>query len=131
MRSFLNDLVDADAGGFVLRNERSGAVVAHRLLPALDPSTRNVGLLRHDALPDDTAMVLAPTSAVHTWFMRFPIDVLFVAKDGRVLKIREAVPAWRLALCLRAHAVIEMAAHAVTRSGTRVGDRLALARMAG
>ena len=76
MRSFLNDLVGADAAGFVLRNERTGVAVARRLLPALEPSARNVGLLRHDSLPEDTAMVIAPTGAVHTWFMRFPIDLI-------------------------------------------------------
>lgn len=127
MTSFLSVLVGADASAFVLRNARTDAVVAHALLPALDAATRNRGLLGRDSLEPDAAMLIAPTNAIHTFFMRFPIDVLFVARDGRILKIREALPAWRMSACLRGHAVIEMAAHTVRGTGTRVGDRLLVA----
>jgi uncharacterized membrane protein (UPF0127 family) len=61
---------------------------------------------------------------VHTFFMRFPIDVVFAARDGRVLKVRVNVPARRLVGALRGFAVIEMAANEVPASGTSTGDRL-------
>lgn len=67
-------------------------------------------------------MVIAPCSAVHTFFMRFAIDVLFVARDGRALKIYVALPPWRLAFGFGAFAVIELAAGALELSDTRVGD---------
>jgi uncharacterized membrane protein (UPF0127 family) len=56
--------------------------------------------------------------------MRFAIDVLFVAKDGRVLKVRSNVRPGRIAAAWRAFAVVELQAGAIERSGTRSGDRL-------
>ena len=58
--------------------------------------------------------------------MRFAIDVAFVSKDGRVLKVRRAVPPRRIAVALRAFAVIELPAGALERSDTKPGDKLQL-----
>ena len=67
-------------------------------------------------------MLIAPTNAVHTFFMQFPIDVVFVAKSGTILKIRRGLPAWRLAAAWGGYAVVEMAAGSFERSGTVEGD---------
>jgi uncharacterized membrane protein (UPF0127 family) len=75
-------------------------------------------------LPDGSALIIAPTNAIHTFFMKFDIDVAFVDGTGRVVKTRAALPPWRLAGALRAVAVIELPAQALTRSDTRNGDRL-------
>jgi uncharacterized membrane protein (UPF0127 family) len=64
---------------------------------------------------------------VHTFFMRFPIDVLVVARDGRVLKARRNVPSGRIVGTLIGFAVIEMAANELDRAGTIKGDRLEIA----
>lgn len=71
-------------------------------------------------------MVIAPSFAVHTFHMRFPIDVAFVARDGRILKIRRAMPAGRVAGAWRGFAVVEMAAGAFAGTGTVPGDVLRL-----
>ena len=71
-------------------------------------------------------MLIAPTNAIHTFFMKFPIDVAFVTREGRVLKIRPAMPAWRMAAAWGGYAVIEMAAGAFERSDTRPGDELVI-----
>jgi uncharacterized protein len=63
---------------------------------------------------------------VHTFFMRFPIDILFVSRDGTVVKARPNVPAWRIAGALKGFAVIELRAGALSESQTHRGDRLAL-----
>ena len=68
--------------------------------------------------------MLAPCQAIHTWFMRFAIDVLFVRKDGTVLEVLPGVSPWKIALSLRAFAVIELAAGVAVESETRAGDRL-------
>jgi uncharacterized membrane protein (UPF0127 family) len=101
-------------------------LVATVLELAADSSSRNRGLLDRASLPPDHALILAPSSFVHTFFMRFPIDVLFVARDGQVLKVRLAVPARRIAGKLGAFAVIELAAGAINRRDTTVGDRLSI-----
>ena len=124
MASFLSPLLCASSPDFVLRNVHTGVTVADHLLTAFDSASRNIGLLRHDSLPESRALIIAPTSAIHTFFMRFPIDVAFVAKDGRIVKIRRALVPWRLAAAFRAYAVVEMPAGALARSNTSRGDRL-------
>jgi uncharacterized membrane protein (UPF0127 family) len=121
---FLAGLLSRRGGSCALRNRRTGSILATRVVPALESATRRTGLLQHTSLPVGEAMVIAPTSAVHTFWMKFPIDILFVARDGRVLKIRPAVPAWRMTGALGAFAVIEMAAGALTRCEVARGDTL-------
>ena len=69
-------------------------------------------------------MIIAPGGAIHTFFMRFPIDVAFVAKDGRVMKVCHAVQPWRVAAALLAFAVVELPAGVLERSNTERGDHL-------
>jgi uncharacterized membrane protein (UPF0127 family) len=111
-------------GDHSLRNERTGTVLATQVLPAFDSASRRTGLLRHTSFPEGHAIIIAPSNAIHTFFMRFAIDVAFVSKDGRVLKIRAAVPPWRIAGALRAYAVVELPAGTLKRTETRRGDRL-------
>jgi uncharacterized membrane protein (UPF0127 family) len=122
--SFLKPLLEAGPAGCGLRNERTGGVVASDLLTAFDSESRRTGLLRHTSLPAGSALIIAPTNAIHTFFMRFPIDVAFVEKDGRVAKTCAALPAWRIAWALKAYAVVELPAGALERADTRRGDRL-------
>lgn len=122
MASFLTPLLRNPHAAHTLVNARTGDVVARRLLTAFDSASRRKGLLGMDSLPDATALIIAPSNAVHTFFMRFPIDIVLLAKDGRVLKVRHAVPRRRIAIALRGYAVVEMAAGALERFDTREGD---------
>jgi uncharacterized protein len=121
MPSFLNPLLRNPGIPHVLVNARTGAMIARQLLTAFDSASRRKGLLGRESLAEGTALIIAPSNAVHTFFMRFPIDVAFVSKDGRVLKVRHAVPKRRAAFALRAYAVVEMAAGALQKLDTRAG----------
>jgi uncharacterized membrane protein (UPF0127 family) len=121
MPSFLNPLLRNPGIPHVLVNARTGAMIARQLLTAFDSASRRKGLLGRESLAEGTALIIAPSNAVHTFFMRFPIDVAFVSKDGRVLKVRHAVPKRRAAFALRACAVVEMAAGALQKLDTRAG----------
>jgi hypothetical protein len=59
--------------------------------------------------------------------MRFPIDVLFVNRDGTVVKVVRNLGAWRIAGAFGAHAAIEFAAGTIPKGGIEAGDRLYLA----
>lgn len=111
-------------GPFRLINERTGLAVATTLEGAFDSAARKRGLLGRDSLPPGHALIIAPSNMVHTFFMRFPIDILIVRRDGRVVKARRNVPARRIVGALRGFAVIEMAAYELDRSGAAAGDRL-------
>jgi len=122
---FLAPLLRRRTETFSLRNARTGAIVATRVEAALDSATRRRGLLGRDGLPEGTALVIAPSNAVHTFRMRFAIDVIFVRRDGRVTKVRAAIPARRLAVSPMAFAVVETAAGG--SAGVAPGDYLELA----
>lgn len=106
----------------MITTHRTGRVLADTVIPAFDSKTRRTGLLKHTALDPGTAMVIAPTNAIHTFFMKFPIDVAFVARDGRIVKISHALPAWRMAAAWGGYAVIEMAAGAFASADVAAGD---------
>ena len=103
-------------------------MVAVEIEPAFDSKSRNRGLLGRTGMDDGSALILAPCSSIHTFFMRFAIDVLFVKKDGRVVKTYSDLPAWRIAFALGAFAAIELPAGAAAASETRSGDTVVLTR---
>jgi hypothetical protein len=124
MSHFLQPLLRRDALQLALVNERTGRVVASRLELAGDSATRNRGLLGRPALEGGDALVLAPCWAVHTWRMRFPIDILFATRDGRIVKALQEVRPWRMAASPRAFAVIEMRAGTLAARRVVAGDRV-------
>jgi uncharacterized membrane protein (UPF0127 family) len=112
---------------FSLQNVRSGQFIATHVEFALDSQSRRRGLLGRDAFEKGAALIIAPCSSIHTFFMRFAIDVVFVSRDGRVLKTYSTLVPWRMAFSLGAFAVIELPAGALSESETRRGDTLQLA----
>ena len=125
--SFLNPLLTDPTARYVLRNARHAGIVARTIETAFDSPARNRGLLGRSSLADDQALILAPCSSIHTFFMQFAIDVAFVDREGRILRVRRALGPWRLQVAFRAFAVIELASGRLDRSDTRIGDRLHVA----
>ncbi len=123
---FLNPLLKAPRQTHHLQNCRNGRILAISLTPAFDSKSRRKGLLSHASFDEGAAMLIAPSNAVHTFFMRFPIDILFAARDGRVVKTCAMVKPWRIAASLRAFAVIELPSGTLARCETRPGDMLAI-----
>lgn len=94
---------------------------------ASSAGARLKGLLGRAALPEGEALLIAPCTSIHTLFMRFPIDVLFVDRRGRVVRAIERMAPWRATrLYLSAQWVAELPAGTLARSGTREGDEVAL-----
>ena len=99
-------------------------MLATEIETAFDSGSRRRGLLGRSSLPRGTALAIAPSNAVHTFKMQFPIDVVFVRRDGRVVKrVTNLVPR-RIATALRAFAVLEFAAGSEEVASTQVGDQL-------
>jgi uncharacterized protein len=124
--SFLAAAATTSERQFALIDNADSRVVVPRLELALDSASRRKGLLGREGLERGTGLVIAPSNAVHTFFMRFPIDIVFLHRSGRVLKIRHQVPARRLAVSATAHAVLELPAGAANEAGLKVGQQLAL-----
>lgn len=110
----------------LLVNARTDATVASDVTLALTRADRRQGLLGQNSLAVSAALVLSPCSSIHTMFMRFAIDVIFVDRAGRAVRIVPDLPPWRIALARRAHAVIELPAGSVRARDVRIGDELYL-----
>ncbi len=107
---------------------RTHALVANPARLAASLSARLVGLLRHDHLEPDEGLVLPACQSVHTWFMRFPIDLVFVDRRWRVVALQPSVRPWRFSpWVVQAWGVIELAAGTVERLHLQVGDELTAA----
>ena len=107
-----------------LINARTGQTVAETVELAVTSASRRRGLLGRDSLDPGAALVIAPCNSIHTFFMRFAIDVVFVDRAGRVRKIVRAVRPWRMAAAMFAYAVIEFGAGGLDGCDIERGDRL-------
>jgi len=99
-------------------------VVCEPCVVAESFAARLCRLLGRRGLPAGEGMLIRRESSVHTFFMRFAIDVVFLDEDDRVLRIDPDVGPWRLKACRRARSVLELAAGA--SAGLSVGDRIEL-----
>lgn len=104
-----------------------GEVVCESCLVAATPLARMRGLLGRASLPAGEGILLRPSGSIHTFFMRFPIDAVFVDRELTVLGTAENVPPWRTAARRGAKAVLELSAGECARRGVRPGDRLRFA----
>jgi len=107
-----------------LRSSRG--LISERCFVADTPFARMRGLLGRRSLSSGEGLLLRPASSVHTFFMRFPIDVVFVDRAGEVVKIADRVRPWRTAGARGAKAVIELPAGEAERRRVREGDRVEL-----
>ena len=106
-------------------NATRGAVLAERAGLADSPSTRAVGLLGQDSLPEGSGLVIDPCTSIHMFFMRFAIDALYVAPTGIVVRVVSNLRPWRVGpISLSARYVVELPAGTAARTGTLRGDQL-------
>ena len=108
-------------------NVDRNTVVGDRIRMARTLTDRTVGLLGTRSLAPGEGLWIERSPSIHMFFMRFAIDAVFVAADGRVTKIVENLRPWRVVWWARgARDCLELPVGAVAASGTRVGDRLEL-----
>ncbi len=107
-------------------NLTRGTTLADRADIADTSATRRTGLLKHSGLAPGEGLWIVPCEGVHTFFMKFAIDVVFLSKKRKVLKIRPNMVRRRIAFSLRAHSVLELPAGYLAETGTQPGDQLEL-----
>lgn len=112
-----------------MRNQTRGTVLGDAVELADTSAKRRTGLLRHDHLEPGAGLWIVPCESVHTFFMKFAIDLVYVDKKNRVRKVRNAVPPWRLSACLTAHSILELPSGTVRQTGTERGDELVFEKL--
>ena len=115
---------DMAAATFVKVRTSEGVVVCERCEIPETAFERARGLLGRDGLERGGGMLIDRTGSVHMFFMRFPIDVVFLDRDRKVVGIRSRLAPWRVAGARRAVAALELPAGAVAAAGVEEGDAL-------
>jgi uncharacterized protein len=111
----------------ILRNASNGSLLADRVERACTPLARLWGLLGRTALAEGEALLIEPCTSIHTFFMRFTIDALFLSRELRVVRMVPDLRPWR---ATRFHRGVSMALElprgTLARTGTHEGDVLQL-----
>lgn len=108
-----------------IRNATRGTQLASQAQAAGSFASRLVGLLGRSSLRAGEALVLDPCSSVHTAFMRFPIDVVYVDRDGKVVKVVSDLKPFRASGVLRGRcSVIELPSGTAASTRTIPGDEI-------
>ena len=111
-----------------VRNETRGTVVADQTQVADSVRTRFWGLLGRPSLPEGHGLLLRPSSSIHTAFMRFAIDVVFLDRENRVVKVVPEMKPFRMAVTWPgAHSALELPAGAAAQARVERGDQLVIA----
>lgn len=108
-------------------NKTRQATLAENATIAKNPLERMVGLLNRNSLEQGEALMLKPCNSIHTFFMRFPIDVAFIDSKGRIIKTICGMRPFRIsAIYLNAVFCIELPAGTLKKTSTQPGDYLSL-----
>jgi uncharacterized membrane protein (UPF0127 family) len=102
-------------------------VVCERCTLANTPLLRMRGLLGRSGLEPGEGLLLEPASSIHMFFMRFPIDAVFLDRDLVVRKVVAELRPWRMSAARGSRQVLELPAGEAARRGITPGDRLVLA----
>lgn len=113
----------ANRARYVLLNRTRGVVIADRVELAGSFVARARGLIGRNELPAGFALAIKPCSGVHTLFMSIPLDVGYVGRDGRIVRILHGIKPWRVGpLVLSNSWVVELRAGTLQKTGTTIGD---------
>lgn len=123
--SILSDLLGSSKKGrIVIRNLTRNTELADQAELAGSGAKRSKGLLGRKGLGHGEGMWIVPCEAIHTFFMRFSIDLVYLDRKLCIKKIKGNVRPWRISACLAAHSVIELPAGTIQDTRTECGDTL-------
>lgn len=111
-----------------MRERGAGSQKGKIVVPEVKQTThaleRMRGLLGHPPLQPGEGILIQPCNSVHTLFMRYPIDVIYLDRNNAVLKLVPSLRPFRLSFGAGAVAVLELGAHEAQRCGIKVGMHL-------
>lgn len=110
-----------------VRNITKGTVLADTADKADTSQKRRTGLLKHQCLEPGQGLWIVPCEGVHTFGMKFTIDVVYLNRQRKIVKVRPQMRKGGISFCLRAHSVLELPAGRLAETNTTVGDQLELA----
>ena len=112
--------------GYKAVNATQNNVVAACVDIADNPWDRFWGLMNKPGVPEGYGLWIVPCSDIHSLFMRFEFDAVFVDKQGKVVKLVEKMKPWGLSLAKGAHAVLELDGGVIAKAGIHLYDEIVL-----
>ncbi len=111
-----------------ITNETRGATLADNARRADSFVARGRGLMFSPPLPQGGGLVISPCNSIHMFFMRYPLDIIFLDASGKVVFMYRGIKPWRMGRVVRgAKMAIELPEGTIGASGTQIGDGLAIA----
>jgi uncharacterized membrane protein (UPF0127 family) len=122
--------VNQSVAMLALHNDTRATTISSNAEEARTFWSRGRGLMLRESFPQGSALVIDPCSSIHMFFMRFPIDVLYLDSDDRVVRLQRGIKPWRTGpLWTRgAKYVIELPVGTLDRTRTDMGDQIRLVR---
>lgn len=115
------------ADTFRIENSTKGTVLAQNARRAGGFLARGRGLMLTSELTEGAGLVIEPCNSIHMFFMRYPLDVIFLDKSGVVLFMYQGIKPWRMGRLVKgARLAIELPVGVIDRSGTEVSDQIQL-----
>ncbi|HEX4140859.1 MAG TPA: DUF192 domain-containing protein [Candidatus Methylacidiphilales bacterium] len=110
-------------------NVTRGTSLAHCARVADTASARMIGLLHDTMLAEGDGLWIVPCNSIHSFWMKFVFDAVFLDKKLRVVHLVREMKPWRISkIVLRAHSVLELPAGLITRTQTEIGDQFEMKR---
>jgi uncharacterized membrane protein (UPF0127 family) len=117
------------AGPLTAINLTRGTGLTHCARVADSPSTRVVGLLRDTMLAHGDGLWIVPCNSIHSFFMKFTFDAVFLDREQRVVHLVREMKPWRMSkIVFRAHSVLELPPGLIAQTQTQLGDQLEMKR---
>lgn len=101
-----------------------GTLLGDSIAGARTSSERQTGLLKHHGLEQGQGLWIVPCEGIHTFFMKFAIDVVYIDRKKRIRKLVRQIGPWRLSFCLPAHSVLELPTGTIDQTKSEKGDQL-------
>ncbi len=111
--------------GLIVESDSGKCTIADKYTIADTFLTRFLGLMGKRALPPGFALILKPCNSIHTFFMRFPIDVVFLNSENKAIHLIRCIKPWRISRIIsNAACVVELPCGLIDSSNIKVGDRI-------
>lgn len=109
-----------------VQNITRGTLIGNAIDSAETSAARRTGLLKHKSLGEGAGLWIIPCESVHTFFMKFAIDLIYLDRERRVRSVVRGLVPWRVSMCLTAHSILELPPGTIDRTKTVKGDQLVL-----
>lgn len=111
----------------IVKNETKGTILAQNISVANNFIKRFSGLMFKENLPPGTGLLIDPCNSIHMFFMRFPLDVVFIDEDQNVVHLIENILPWKCSKIIwKSHSVLELPIGTIRNTFTKIGDKLKL-----